>query len=710
MTSVVDLERAIVVDPAPAAAPARSAAGRRGRWAWPEHWPLTALLAGYPVWWLLGVDSLLPLALAVPMSLQLRRLHRRHRLRLPPAAGWWWVFLLWVALGATMLWVDAPGAVPGGEASRLLVFGFRLAWYAACGVVLVWVTNLDRSVTDRCLHALLGYLFVICVAGGLLGLLVPAFEVRSAVELVLPRGLAANEFVASLVHPQAADVQTVLGRPEARPKAPFPFTNTWGSSLSISLVFFVLVLRAGGARVRLAGLLVLAVAAVPVVYSLNRGLWASIAVGVVGIVVLAVRRDARAALVVVVGVFLGVVLLLASPLGALYQDRLDHQHSNDRREQLLEATIDSVTRGSPVLGFGTTRDVEGSFASITGAATPECPACGVPPLGTQGQLWLVVFSQGWLGLAFFLGFVARSLARSWRCRTPAETAGTFVIGFFVLQLPIYDTLGIPLYLMMVAIGLVAREQLPPRAPSRAPAHSFPLVAAVLATTTVLGAAAGLAIAATERAPGYESRVSILITPAPVYLGTGSTLAGTRLAPAEVPREVTVDTEAALLKSQPALAQAALTSGNAIDDLRAGITVTAPPSSQVLDVAVRAPTPDRAEAAVTAVAGAYLEVRRAYLEKRRDETIAKLRAQLRTIGTGSARLTAARDLVSARITHLQVARPTIGRIIRTSPATPVSTQPVVPVASGAALGLIAGLVRLRRRTSLTPFQPVPRRSP
>src|SRR4051812_40528111 len=104
-----------------------------------------------------------------------RQLSARRQWRLPPGTGWWLLFVLWVALGVTMLWVDAPGGVPGGGASRLLVFAYRLAWYAACGIVLLWVTNLDRSVTDRRLHALLGYLFVVCVAGGLLGLAAPEF-------------------------------------------------------------------------------------------------------------------------------------------------------------------------------------------------------------------------------------------------------------------------------------------------------------------------------------------------------------------------------------------------------------------------------------------------------------------------------------------------------------------------------------------------------
>lgn len=663
-----------------------------------EHWPLTVLLAGYPVWWLLGLDSLLPLLAAVPMATQLLR---RRGVHLPRGVGWWVLFALWVALGVTMLWVDAPGAVPGGGTSRLLVFGFRLAWYVACGVVLVWVANLRPSVPDRTVQRLLAWMFVVCVAGGLLGLLAPTFEIRSLTESLLPGGVRSNQFVRSLVHPQAADVQTVLGRPETRPKAPFPFTNTWGSSLSISLVFFVALLRNATHRVRLAGLAVLVVAAIPVVYSLNRGLWASIALGVVGVVVLlAVRGRPAAVAAAAVACVAALVLFLASPLGDLYQQRLDHQHSNGRRGQLLEQTVTSVTSGSPVLGFGTTRDVEGSFASITGAATPECPACGVPPLGTQGQLWLVIFSQGWFGLVFFIGFVVRALARSWRCRTVNETACTFVIAFFVLQLPVYDTLGLPLYLVMVAVGLVAREQRP-RTTSRSRTPTSPRrlgtrTLAVVLVPTVVGATAGSVLALTNQPHDYAGRVSILITPAPVYLATGARLVGGRLAPAPVPREITVDTEAAMLKSQQALSRAAGISGTTVSALLDGVSVTAPPRSQVLDLVVVAPTAAAAQAAAEAVAGSYLDARRTYLDRRRDETLDKLRDQLRGIGTGSPRLTAARSVITSRINRLVVSRPTIGRVIRREDPEPVGGQPVVPVASGGALGLLVGILLLRRR--------------
>ena len=194
-------------------------------------WPLAALTLGLPVWWALGLGGLAPILLAVPMAAQLLR---ARPVRLPAGFGWWLLFLAWVVLGLAVLWVDAPGAVPGqGGGSRLLVFGLRLSWYVACTVALLWVTNLDRlEVPDRTIHRLVAVLFVVATAGGLLGVLAPTLEFRSAVELVLPGGIRGNPFVTSLVHPETADVQHVLGVPERAARRRRSPTRTRGGAAS----------------------------------------------------------------------------------------------------------------------------------------------------------------------------------------------------------------------------------------------------------------------------------------------------------------------------------------------------------------------------------------------------------------------------------------------------------------------------------------------
>jgi hypothetical protein len=110
-----------------------------------------------------------------------------------------------------------------------------------------------------------------------------------------------------------------------------------------------------------------------------------------------------------------------------------------------------------VAGFGSTRDVQGSFFSIAGGSRPDCPACGVPPLGTQGHLWMVLFSQGLVGLVLFLGFFGRQALAFRRGRSPTHLAGMCVLLFFGLQLFVYDTLGMPLFIVMIAVALMWRQ-------------------------------------------------------------------------------------------------------------------------------------------------------------------------------------------------------------------------------------------------------------
>jgi len=674
----------------------------------PEHWPLTTAVVGLPLWWLLGVVWLVPLVAAVPMALQL---HRLRRVRVPSGLGWWLLFLVWTTIGAALLWSDAPGAIPGGAGGgRLVVFGYRLCWYVACTVVVVWVANADRrALPDRTVYRAVGVVFVVAVAGGYLGLLAPTLEFRSALEWILPPGIRANAFVQSLAHAQAADVQTVLGHPEARPKAPFAFTNTWGSAISLSAIFFLTALRHASPRQRVVAAVVLAAAAVPILYSLNRGLWGSVALGVVGLVVLAAVKGHRTLVlgVVVAAAFAGTAVL-ASPLGNIYQERLDHQHSNERRGQLVDTTVRSVSKGSPVVGFGSTRDVQGSFASINGARTPDCSACGVPPLGTQGQLWLVLFSQGWLGLAFFLIFVVLALSRSWRCRTTNETVSTFAIGFLLFQLPIYDTLGLPLYLVMIAIGLAARDHLQDGEPMQ-PAwlrHAHPgrrretLVAT--GTLAVVGAVVALMVFPGRSDARWTSQVAIALTPSPVYLDTD--LARTRASDTRGPQEITIDTEAAILVSERSLQPAALHVGGDARAIRKSLSVSAVPNSYVLEMSVTGRNPTRVRAVANAVAVSYLAARQDYLDRRRDDELVALRKQLEDLPAAVPSTTQARTILTAALDHLEFTRPSVGQLVKVEPPR-AQSQTAVRAASGAALGfllavqwLAVGDHRPRRRSA------------
>jgi hypothetical protein len=70
---------------------------------------------------------------------------------------------------------------------------------------------------------------------------------------------------------------------------------------------------------------------------------------------------------------------------------------------------------------------------------------------------MVMFSQGVVGLALFLGFFVRQAAAFRRGRSPTHLAGMCVLLFFGLQLFVYDTLGLPLYTVMIAVAMMWRQ-------------------------------------------------------------------------------------------------------------------------------------------------------------------------------------------------------------------------------------------------------------
>jgi hypothetical protein len=669
---------------------------------WPPHWPLTLLVVGFPIWWALGLGALMPLIVAVPMLFQLLQ---RHPIRVPVGFGWWLLFLTCVVASVAMLFVDAPGAVPGGGLSRLVVFGFRLMWYLACTIVLLWVVNLDETAlpTQRVVR-LMSWMFVVTVLGGLLGVLAPNLEFTSPVEAMLPGALRSNGFVRSLVHPAAAAVQSILGSASPRPIAPFAFANSWGANLSMFLPFFLLgwLGRGAGWR-RNAAPFVLAVAAVPIVLSLNRGLWLSLALGIIYYVVRLVLTGRLVAIVgAVLVVVVGGAVFLVSPLGDMVANRIETPHSNERRGELLSETVVATATGSPVLGFGSTRDVQGSFASIAGGSTPDCPACSVPPLGTQGQIWLVIFAQGFVGLATFVGFYLTQFGQHWRSRTSIEAVGVCLLLFFGLQMFVYDTLGMPMYTLMIAIGLMHRERR--RLAPRGSGPTLESMAArvrrsgrLIAVLAILGGLLG-GVVAWRWTPMYDAKTSVLLAPAPLYLDPTAE---------EGPKEITIDTEASMVFSEQAISQVrAELDLPASPDVRDSLRVTAPPNSRVLEITARADDPAQAEAIADAAAAAYLAVRNDYLAQRRTQVRDELEQQLESVAgrgllvtpsgaegeDGEEDLTPvlAEDELRDAISSLSLLSTQAGEVLRPAVARAERKQAEVPIVSGMLLGALAGL--------------------
>jgi hypothetical protein len=419
-------------------------------------WPLTIIFLGFPLWWLLGLGMLIFLIMSIPMAVHLWK--RRSVLLVPGGFGAWLLFLVWAALGVGVLWANAPGAVPGGGLGRLLPFCWRLAWYLASTVVLLYIANLrDEELPADRVGRLLGYMFVVTTAGGLLGVLAPHLQLTSPLEMVLH---TQNTFLLDAIHPKTAEIATILGYEQSRPMAPFAYANTWGAAYAFFLPFFVItfVMRADRRR-RIFGICVLLASLWPAVYSLDRGLWAAmgLAVAYAGLKFVA-QGGGRALRLTLAGAAVGTLLFSVSPLPGMIQTRLAHPHSNNRRSLLAAQSVHSGLTGSPIVGFGTTRNVQGNLTSLAGGDRPGCKACGAPPLGTQGHFWLLVFGNGIVGTIAFLAFFVLRFARHWRDSTAYGVAGCCVLLGFGLFLFIYDLVEVPLYTVMIAVALMWRAR------------------------------------------------------------------------------------------------------------------------------------------------------------------------------------------------------------------------------------------------------------
>lgn len=421
-------------------------------------WPFTWFFVGYPVWWLLGLTWL---AALIASGVMIGHLFRRHVVPVPGHFGWWLLFLAWVAAGVLLLHVNAPGAVPGGGGTRYLTWGYRLVTFGEATVMLVYLCAMRVELPWTRLSKALGWMFVYIVIGGLLGVIAPFAHFQSLFELLLPRHIALQPFVNSLVQPNFAQIQGYLGVVTTRPSAPFPYANSWGLNYVCFLPFFVAGWwQQGSHRRRVVSVIILLASSVPLVFSLNRAVWGVIAALLLYVAVRGVLRGhVRLALgCILVGCLAGGAVA-ATPLGNVIQSRLAGEaHTSDQgRTNLGMLTATSALDRSAVAGFGTTRDVQGSFQSIAIGSSPSCPGCSGPALGTQGIVWLLIFAFGFGGFLLYLGFLMLHFIRCVRSRAPAALLASTTLLGYLLTTPFYDLSLTSQVAAFTAIAMVATE-------------------------------------------------------------------------------------------------------------------------------------------------------------------------------------------------------------------------------------------------------------
>ncbi|MGH3848007.1 MAG: O-antigen ligase family protein, partial [Pseudonocardiaceae bacterium] len=347
-----------------------TASPRRG--VLPYGWPLYALFYGFPVWWALGMAELVWPIFACFLLANL--VVRRASVRVPKGFGLYLLFMMWMAVSGIHL----------HGLDKWFGFIYRALLYSSAPIVGIFIFNAPkRLLPNRAVVRMMVVFWVVVVGGGMLGLLMPHLQITTLTAKLIPGRLQANPFVFNLVHPKTAQIQNFLGYPVPRPSAPFVFTNDWGGNFAL-LVPFVLASWAQRQRLRRDRLdrlvrLLVPLSLLPVIFSLNRTLWASLALIVVyG----SVRFGARGRGVAVLQSGIVLVVLAAfvfsfGPTKQLISDRVATPHSNQGRSSLYNQSI-ALALQQPWLGYGGPQQ---------STATTKSSNYKHPDVGTQGQLW-----------------------------------------------------------------------------------------------------------------------------------------------------------------------------------------------------------------------------------------------------------------------------------------------------------------------------------
>jgi polysaccharide biosynthesis protein PslJ len=397
------------------------------------RWPLLALFVAFPVWWLLGLGALIWPILALPM---LAALVIRGRLRVPSGFVIWLGFLLWMLGSGIQL----------DSSERILGWLYRACLYFAATVVFLYVYNTPRKrLPPRMLSLMLAVFWLFVVAGGFLGMLWPNGSFSTPVELLLPQDLISNSFVQALVHPSFAQTAGASLGVAPRPQAPFTYTNEWGANfaLLVPMVFTAMSqARTSGGRLLLG--LLLPVGMIPAALSLNRGLFLSLGAGLLYAALrYAIRGRVKPLIGITVVVCVAAAVFAIGPAKQLLEERVANSATNQTRAALYLETIDRV-KSSPVLGYGAPRPSE------------ETP--GGPSAGTQGQLWMVLFSHGYPGVTLYVGWYLWALWRTRRGHTAVAFWAHVTVFIGLVQLPYYGALPSQLVIVMIAAAVALREE------------------------------------------------------------------------------------------------------------------------------------------------------------------------------------------------------------------------------------------------------------
>jgi hypothetical protein len=357
------------------------------------------------------------------------------KLTVPRRFGVWLLFLAWLPLSAVQI----------ADAGSVAVFAQRYIGILAATAIFLYVFNASRdALPDSVIVNALALYWLILVVGGLIAVVLPTIAYHSPAEQLVPRSLVDVPYIHDGLHVKFADVQDLFGFPVGRPSIFFSATNAWAAMVGLLTPFaFGAVAQAKSLWRRRALRAAIGLSIVPVVVSLNRGLWIALSVLALYVAVrlaLQLKLRSLAWLFALAGVT--VALIFVTPLGSLFNERVTTTpNSNESRGQIYREAIDGI-EASPVIGYGGTR--------------PSRSDPDGPPVGTHSELAFLAFAHGIPALLLFLGWCILTLLRSGRGLSGPVFWAHLAILVFLVEAPYY-LLEAHLVVFMIAAALIWRS-------------------------------------------------------------------------------------------------------------------------------------------------------------------------------------------------------------------------------------------------------------
>lgn len=409
-------------------------------------WIPYAIFLSLPLWWALGMDMFIWPLLVLPMAWAL--VVNRRNIRVPGGFYLWLLFLIWAALSAITL-VDVSTV-------KLVAFAWRFSLYFSVTIVFIYFYNASPENLSRRVISSTTVYWTLFTLAGYAGVVFPLLAYESPMTHFVPSWLSENKFV------QDAVIERELARINwfhlPRPNAGFPYTNQWGSAFALILPFVAASYALSSSNLKKTFLvIVLGLAAVPLTFSLNRGAWLSAGIGLIYAIALGLsRKEPRITWAATIPILMLGGMVLLTPLKEVVTTGVKYKGGSNNTRLMLYEESARAAMNAPLFGHGTP-GASDSGMNVDVKDTDTQEKSSHPSVGTHGQIWLVLYSQGFVGLSLFLGWLAYLVLKTRRAVSIPGVFSHVVVVIGVMQMAVYELTGTRLAIVFIAATIALRE-------------------------------------------------------------------------------------------------------------------------------------------------------------------------------------------------------------------------------------------------------------